>query len=680
MRIGLRDIIPVLYSGLYFVLAGGVIALAVLAFREDVPPYARDPPCFLPLRKMAVFLYRKLLEYREKRRKKGKDFPIPGEEGVRNDFSVLYPSIKARRCEIVYRIAKTEKILLLLIAGIVLAGVLHFQSLGSGVVRDDGTIERAPAGGSDRRVSVTALPAPVPEPVPESVPESVTESVPESVPGSVPVAQEEAERAKTEKMSGAEAAEMAKESGTTAALAKEMAETAEVTEAPGTMAASAKEMAETAEVTEVPGTTAVSAKEMAETAEVTEAPETTAASAKEMAETAEVTKESGTTAVSAKETEEPEKEAEAAVEQGGEETEKKKDFGTYTVTVHARRLTRPEAEKQAGNILKRFPDCLLGDNADADDIRQPLKMPAAEELFPFAADWESSRYAVLDTDGSIFNSEYADDRAEKADLTLILTYGDWRFEKKMSFTVRAPVRDEETRFRGEIENTLKEAEKKSSEDNIFSLPSEADGTALVWKEQIEDVSSGILLMGMLICACAWYMMDRRIHERTIERSRQLAIDYPQLISRIVLYLGAGMSVRNVFYKCASEYRSQQEAESKRKAGKKQNIRYLYEEILLVCNELDSGVAEAEAYMHFGRRCHSRQYTKLCSLLVQNLRRGNDTLLAVLQEEAQSSFEERKNLARELGEEAGTKLLLPMMIMLGVTMLIIIVPAYFSFSM
>ena len=652
MRIGLRDIIPVLYSGLYFVLAGGVIALAVLAFREDVPPYARDPPCFLPLRKMAVFLYRKLLEYREKRRKKGKDFPIPGEEGVRNDFSVLYPSIKARRCEIVYRIAKTEKILLLLIAGIVLAGVLHFQSLGSGVVRDDGTIERAPAGGSDRRVSVTALPAPVPE--------SVTESVPESVPGSVPVVQEEAERAKTEKMSGAEAAEMAKESGTTAVSAKEMAETAEVTEAPGTMAASAKEMAETAEVTE--------------------APETTAASAKEMAETAEVTKESGTTAVSAKETEEPEKEAEAAVEQGGEETEKKKDFGTYTVTVHARRLTRPEAEKQAGNILKRFPDCLLGDNADADDIRQPLKMPAAEELFPFAADWESSRYAVLDTDGSIFNSEYADDRAEKADLTLILTYGDWRFEKKMSFTVRAPVRDEETRFRGEIENTLKEAEKKSSEDNIFSLPSEADGTALVWKEQIEDISSGILLMGMLICACAWYMMDRRIHERTIERSRQLAIDYPQLISRIVLYLGAGMSVRNVFYKCASEYRSQQEAESKRKAGKKQNIRYLYEEILLVCNELDSGVAEAEAYMHFGRRCHSRQYTKLCSLLVQNLRRGNDTLLAVLQEEAQSSFEERKNLARELGEEAGTKLLLPMMIMLGVTMLIIIVPAYFSFSM
>lgn len=34
----------------------------------------------------------------------------------------------------------------------------------------------------------------------------------------------------------------------------------------------------------------------------------------------------------------------------------------------------------------------------------------------------------------------------------------------------------------------------------------------------------------------------------------------------------------------------------------------------------------------------------------------------------------------MGEEAGTKLLLPMMIMLGVTLVIIMIPAYFSFSL
>ena len=571
MKLEMRYVVPVLYSGLYFVLAGLVIALAVLSFREDVPAYARDPPCFMPLRKMAVFLYRKLLEYREKRRRKGKDLLIPGEEGVRNDFSILYPSLKARRREIVYRIMKTERIILLLIAGMVFAGVLHFQSLGAGIMQDGGRIERSPAGGADRRVSVTARPASIPE----------------------------------------EDSDKETESGF-------------------------------AETEEQKGETSVPAE------------------TEEQIREKSVSGETG--------------------QQGGDERERKKDYGTYTVTVHARRLTRPEAEKLAERILKQFPDCLLGENTGVGNIRFPLKMPQEAELSPFVPDWESSRYAVLDTDGSIFNSEYTEEQAEQVDLTVHLTYGDWRFDKKMSFTVRAPVRDEETMIRGEIQNTLKEAEKKSAAENTFVLPSEADGIALTWEEKTEDVSPGILVMGILVCMCAWYIMDSRLHEQTIGRSRQLAIDYPRLISRIVLYLGAGMSVRNVFYTCASEYRQQRAAESKKMMGKKAGVRYLYEEILLVCNELDSGIPEAEAYMHFGRRCRSRQYTKLCSLLVQNLRRGNDTLLAILQEEAQSSFEERKNLARELGEEAGTKLLLPMMIMLGVTMLIIIVPAYFSFSM
>jgi len=44
----------------------------------------------------------------------------------------------------------------------------------------------------------------------------------------------------------------------------------------------------------------------------------------------------------------------------------------------------------------------------------------------------------------------------------------------------------------------------------------------------------------------------------------------------------------------------------------------------------------------------------------------------------SAFELRKNLAKKLGEEAGTKLLLPLFMMLGVVMVMIVVPAFLSF--
>ena len=46
-------------------------------------------------------------------------------------------------------------------------------------------------------------------------------------------------------------------------------------------------------------------------------------------------------------------------------------------------------------------------------------------------------------------------------------------------------------------------------------------------------------------------------------------------------------------------------------------------------------------------------------------------------EAADAFEERKNLAKKYGEEAGTKLLLPMMIMFGIVVAVIMVPAMMS---
>ena len=46
-------------------------------------------------------------------------------------------------------------------------------------------------------------------------------------------------------------------------------------------------------------------------------------------------------------------------------------------------------------------------------------------------------------------------------------------------------------------------------------------------------------------------------------------------------------------------------------------------------------------------------------------------------EAIQAFEDRKARARRLGEEAGTKLLLPMFLMLTVVLVIVIVPAFLS---
>ena len=107
------------------------------------------------------------------------------------------------------------------------------------------------------------------------------------------------------------------------------------------------------------------------------------------------------------------------------------------------------------------------------------------------------------------------------------------------------------------------------------------------------------------------------------------------------------------------------------------IHPLYEEMLITCHEIESGVGEARAYERFGERCGLHRYRKFCSLLVQNLRKGTRGLVQLLEQEVSDAFEERKNLAKKSGEEAGTKMLFPMMMMFGIIIVIIMVPAFLS---
>ena len=136
-----------------------------------------------------------------------------------------------------------------------------------------------------------------------------------------------------------------------------------------------------------------------------------------------------------------------------------------------------------------------------------------------------------------------------------------------------------------------------------------------------------------------------------------------------------MTMHGAFTKIAFDY-EKKKAESKNF----KEIRYAYEEMLIVSYEMQSGVSEVKCYENFGKRCKENLYIKLGVLLSQNLKKGSQNVSVLLDEEMRNTLEVRKNLAKKLGEEAGTKLLLPMILMLAVVLIILIFPAFLSFQM
>ena len=128
-------------------------------------------------------------------------------------------------------------------------------------------------------------------------------------------------------------------------------------------------------------------------------------------------------------------------------------------------------------------------------------------------------------------------------------------------------------------------------------------------------------------------------------------------------------MRQCFLRLAQEYEEQ-----RKKTGER---RYAYEEICIIINEIQDGTPDIPAVEQFGKRCGIQPYLRFASIISQNLRKGSQGLIEILEQEALEAFDQRKQQALRMGETASTKLLFPMMIMLGLVMGIIMVPAFMS---
>ena len=61
-----------------------------------------------------------------------------------------------------------------------------------------------------------------------------------------------------------------------------------------------------------------------------------------------------------------------------------------------------------------------------------------------------------------------------------------------------------------------------------------------------------------------------------------------------------------------------------------------------------------------------------------MKKGTRDILIMMAGEEQNAMQTRKEMAKRKGEEAGTKLLLPMVVLLGVVMVIVMLPAIINF--
>ena len=338
------------------------------------------------------------------------------------------------------------------------------------------------------------------------------------------------------------------------------------------------------------------------------------------------------------------------------------------ITVDEKHYTGQEIAQVFKEVEKELPSSVLADNSSADHIDHDLRLPDMAEGYPVAIEWTIGDYDALDSSGHI-QRDFQDEAGRLVMLTANLSYEEYYEDYSFYLMVFPLYRSPEDRFSYEIDRNINRLASDTISRNAQILPDTVDGHVLTYKRSLPHTWFYILLISVFAAFVIYTGKDRDLKNEVKKREREMLLDYPEIVSKLTLLIGAGLTLRAAFEKVATDYKN-------RTYGRKS---FACEEMLITVYRMRSGVSEYEAYLDFGKRCAVKRYTKLGALFSQNIKKGSAGLLSELEREVHEAFEERKANARKRGEEAGTMLLLPMAMMLSVVMIIVIVPAFMTFT-
>ena len=343
------------------------------------------------------------------------------------------------------------------------------------------------------------------------------------------------------------------------------------------------------------------------------------------------------------------------------------DKERLNLTLEEKQYSREELKKVFQESSEKLEELILLENESVDNVKTDLNLITKIPDTSVKVTWQMEEDSIIDYSGHIDMAK-AEEGANPVLLKAVLTYKDQEIEHMFYVNVIKEKMSPVQRRKENLRKDIYKREENTRKEKIFILPSSIEGEKIDWKYTGDSKALGIFLLGIIFAVCI-YTEDKHKKNKEKERKEQLMIqDYPDIVSQLTLFINAGMAIGNAWRKTVDIYKRNRAYTGERPA---------YEEMIYTVNEMNQGVSEQECYRKFGIRCEMSIYRKLGTMLASNLKKGNKNLSELLKKESFNAFEERRNTARKKGEEASTKLLGPMFIMLAILIAIIVIPAFLS---
>ena len=338
------------------------------------------------------------------------------------------------------------------------------------------------------------------------------------------------------------------------------------------------------------------------------------------------------------------------------------------IPVSKRVYSKDEAKEAIKKGMDEILATLPGENTSLQNITTNLNPTNEISDLGISVSWDFGDTDIVDILGNVHNENLSED----LDLDIVVTLSYETYEESYIIPARIcpQILSEDERLLKGFKEKIIEADKSQIEKDGYTLPDTYEGKKLIYRFNESIDFNLIWIMGIIISLLLYCREKENKKKIDEKRKRELMKDYPDIVSKLIVFIGAGLSVRQSWESIVKDYENEITESGER--------RYAYEEMSKALARLKNGTQENIVYKDFGRSCSLRQYMKLSSLLEQNRRSGLANIHTLLSLESQSAWDERINLARREGEELNTKLLLPLFMMLLIVMMMIIVPTLLIF--
>lgn len=169
------------------------------------------------------------------------------------------------------------------------------------------------------------------------------------------------------------------------------------------------------------------------------------------------------------------------------------------------------------------------------------------------------------------------------------------------------------------------------------------------------------LCGIALAGAMTYGVSSSISSSIERKKDAIANEFPQMISKLTLLINAGMLVRRAWDEVANSNFEEP----------------LYAEMRTTSKDIQEGMSIEQAMQNFSTRCGVKEIRKFSSIYVQAINRGAADSIESMKAMADDAWVRKKELAKQKGEVASQKLLVPNMIMFAGILVVVVVPMMIS---